>query len=41
MDITYAILSSYEKENETQVERNEFLEGHVSIWAHEDLCGGN
>jgi hypothetical protein len=37
----YFILSSYGKENELQVERNELLEGHVSSRAHANKCGEN
>jgi hypothetical protein len=40
MDKTHVILSSYVKGNELQVERNEFLEGHVSIKVHADIRGG-
>jgi hypothetical protein len=37
----YFILSSYGKENESQVERNELLESHVSSRAHADKVGRN
>jgi hypothetical protein len=35
----YFILSSYEKVNETQVERNELQESHVSSKTHANICG--
>jgi hypothetical protein len=37
----YFILSSYGKEDEVQVERNELMDDHVSIKAHAILCGEN
>jgi hypothetical protein len=37
----YFILSSYGKENESQVERNELLESHVSSREHANKGGGN
>jgi hypothetical protein len=35
----YFILSSYEKVNETQVERNELQESHVTSKTHANICG--
>jgi hypothetical protein len=37
----YFILSYFGKGNESQVERNELLEIHVSSREHANKCGGN